>query len=169
MKALTYNLLNQTSLSNIVQKLRVLLNDKSNKLEVVIRNRQDSATHAQFKAIFGAWFRYMQDTHNRSIEYFHQYFKLKFLVKIYEADPIGQSQELWAENIILWMEKGETEKALETRNKISLSWATKEQMCRYMSDIEIYFIEIGQPLPPIESVEQRKTYEQFKRRLGLRI
>lgn len=160
-------LLNQDSLGKFITLCRAELAKGNIKKEMVLRNRTESATLAQFKAIFGAWFKYLQDSKNQGKDYFHQFFKLKFLVKIYENEPIGKFQEMWAENIILWMERGDVDKALQARNRISLAWATKEQMCMYMRDIEIYWIEKDEPLPLIERKEYRKSYENFCKRLGI--
>jgi hypothetical protein len=160
-------LLDQNNLSKFVTWCHAELDKGNNKKEMVLRNRQESATLAQFKAIFGAWFKYLQDHHNQGKDHFHKKFKTKFLVRIYENEPTGKFQEMWAENIILWTERGNIDKALQARDRISLSWATKEQMCMYMRDIEIYWIEKGEPLPVIEKSEHRKSYEGFCRRLGI--
>jgi len=168
MKQISKSLLDDESIVGFVHLCQKSLENKKNKLEMVLRNRTESATHAQFKAIFGAWFDYLQDNERRSIDIIHREMKLKFLVRIYENEPVGNLQNMWAENIILWMERGAVEKALEARNRISLSWATKEQMCHYMYCIEMYYIEIDRPLPVIESKEKRKTYENFKKRMGLK-
>jgi hypothetical protein len=160
-------LLDNDNIGIFVTWCRAELAKGNTKKEMVLRNRTESATLAQFKAIFGAWFKYLQDEKNQSKDYFHKKFKIKFLVKIYENDPIGEYQEMWAENIILWTERGNIDKALEARDRISLAWATKEQMCMYMRDIEIYWIEKGEPLPIIEKPEYRKSYENYCKRLGI--
>lgn len=165
MKQIKYNLINMQILGNIVTKLRVLLSSGED-VEVVIQNRKDSATLAQFKAIFGAWFTYLQDTTGRSKNYWHNGFKVKFLVDIYASEPYGNMQEIWADNIIMKTNSGDTEGAHNTARMISLSWASKEQFCQYMNDIEVYFIGKGEPLPIIEKKEYRKTYESMKRRIG---
>jgi len=166
MKSIT--LIDKSSIERFASLCQNILDSGKKNQEMVLKATTESATLAQFKAIFGAWFKYLQDSGARSKEYYHKKYKLMFLVKIYDSEPNGLFQNLWSENVTLWTERGDSYMAARALNRISLSWATREQMCAYMRDIEIYHIEIGEPLPPIENEEYRKSYLNFCKRLGLK-
>lgn len=173
MKAQVIQLNNNNSLSHILNACRTVLNAfvtaKKQRIEVEIRNAKESKTHQQLKAIFGAWFTWLQNTNkdNNSKDYYHQKYKLMFLKRIYESNPANDLQQNWADAVDLNIRVGNMERAVERTKSISLSWATKDQMTEYMRDIEVYHISTGNPLPIIADESARKAYARELNRLGI--
>ena len=112
-------------------------------LEVVIRSRRQSKTLAQLGALFGLWFEEIQDQTGEDKKTLHKNLKDWFLARIYVTDPVGPDQEQWVDLLVLYQQKGETEKLQRHAARISLKWASIEQMRVYLDDVQAFYANTG--------------------------
>lgn len=122
------------------------------------KKEKDSKTLQQLRALFGTWYDYLSDTLGETKDDLHKFHKFGFnceggwLVKIYGENPQGVNQEMWAE---LASEYIEFDDLFQSHLKrISLSWATVDQMREYMTRIEHYYMNAGYPLPVLEKFKR---------------
>lgn len=139
-------------------------------LEVVVRDCQQSKTMQQLGALFGVWVKCVEETTGYSQDEIHAGWKRKFLIPIYRREPLNLAQETWLDSCeylaLIGAEKNDFDECNARLAKVSLSWATKEQMSEYMQEIENYYISSDghDPLPVPD--KYRKSYEQQKARLA---
>jgi len=117
------------------------------KTEVVIRPAKTGKTLSQLGALFGLWIAYLSNELGEDEDYLHRMLKAKFLARIYITNPIGSLQEMWVERLADVQQSGDQEKLMKHAKRISLSWATKEQMNMYMTAVQNYYASNGYPLP----------------------
>jgi hypothetical protein len=132
--------------------------DLDGSVEVIIRNARTSKTLAQLGGMFGGWISYLSDTLGESQDSLHRALKRKFLARIYVTDPQTDAQEQWVELLAYYQERGDTLKFENHVSRISLSWATIEQMNKYMNAIEQHYIAEGIPLPILDKF--RRYYDR---------
>ena len=119
-------------------------------VEAIFRNARVSKTMEQLGGLFGNWIKYLSNELGDDEDYLHKMLKAKFLARIYISEPSGDLQEMWVERLADIQEKGDNEALLKHAKRISLSWATIEQMKAYMDAVNNYYASNGYPLPPME-------------------
>lgn len=115
--------------------------------EVVIRRHWEPKTLRQLRTVFGLWMRYLEDKTGYTMAELHRMHKRQFLEPIYRMEPANENQEDWLEAMWQCVNDQDLDRLEVVRRKISLKWATNDQMNRYMNDIERYYISTGIYLP----------------------
>ena len=154
-----FNLINGDVVNNCIEHIKTLPVDGT--LQVEIKHLARAKTLAQLGGLFGAWIKYLSNKLGESEDYLHRMLKAKFLARIYVTDPQGPDQEQWVELLCIYQTNGETEKLNRHAKRISLSWATIDQMREYMNAIEHHYMANGMPLPILDKF--RKCYEKPKK------
>lgn len=124
------------------------------KMEVVVRNAQESKTASQLGGLFGAWVTSLSKDYGHSEDKVHQWLKAKFLARIYVTDnaetSVNDLQAQWVELMAVYQMAGKHDTLERHAKRISLKWANMKQLKRFMTAIEEHFIDIGQPLEPLD-------------------
>jgi len=145
MAAKTFRMVHNEAKEHCIHFINDLLADGSK--EVVVRDAHTTKTLQQLGTLFGLWTTYITDQTGYTKDELHKEWKASFLRGIYIAEPIGDMQEMWVENLYALQEKQEWKKLHIHAKRISLSWATIKQMKQYMNEIQAYYIQHGYPLP----------------------
>jgi len=124
--------------------------------EVIVRKIAIAKTMAQLGGLFGCWIKYLAEN-GESEEYLHRMLKARFLARIYITEPQTALQEQWVELLAIYQESGQQDKLERHAKRISLSWATLDQMKKYMNAVEVHYQAIGEPLPILDKF--RKYYK----------
>lgn len=130
-----------------------------------IKKYKEAKTLQQLRALFGTWYDYLSDTLGETKDELHQFHKIGvgmdggWLVKIYQENPQNQMQEMWNESIDITADQFDNFnqyviECLKRVSRISLSWATIDQMREYMKRIEHYYLSAGYPLPVLEKFKR---------------
>jgi hypothetical protein len=165
-KARVYKLSHNEALKNCMTDIRECgLNAE---YEVIVRPIKSQKTLAMLGAIFGVWMEYLEQQTGHTQDYYHRFWKSKFLSKIYAADHTDDEAksyikeiDQWVELLLIYQETDLTEKFTEHSKRISLSWANLSQTKRYMNMIDAYYIDAEMPLPVPDKFH--KYYEQVKK------
>jgi hypothetical protein len=147
-KSATFRLAHEAALKNCLNVIAQAPLDGS--IEVVIRPAGQGKTMAQLGGLFASWVKYIADEAGESEDYIHRMLKARFLARIYAEDQQNALQEQWVELLAHYQETGQQEKLYKHAKRISLSWATKSQMSRYMEAIEHHYQAEGLPLPILD-------------------
>lgn len=165
----------KAGMQRILKTLDELAPNKS--YEVVIRADRESKTLRQLGALFGVWTKHLaENLPDQTIDWLkkhagedidqaiHRYMKAKFLAGVYAENPKGYIQEMWVDRLDtlgeLVRSEGEeasTESVAKLKRhakELSLSWASVDQMRRYMSLIDQYWHNEGYPLPELEKFKK---------------
>lgn len=141
---------------------------------VDIKPYKEAKTLQQLRALFGTWYNYLSETLGYTKDELHTMHKTGqggngdggWLIEVYAENPHGDSQFMWLE--IFARFHNDTEKYGEQvvcnspefinhMKRISLSWATIDQMREYMNRIEHYYMSAGYPLPILEKFQRAYT------------
>lgn len=145
MTSKTFRIVHDEAKNNCIHFIKAIQAGDSK--EVIIRDTKQSKTLEQLGVLFGLWAREISERTGYTKDKLHKEWKSSFLRGIYIAEPMGDMQEMWVENLYALQEKQEWEKLHKHARRISLSWATIKQMKEYMGDIQAYYISNGFPLP----------------------
>lgn len=132
-----------------------------------IKKYKEAKTRQQLRALFGTWYDYLSETFGETKDDLHDFHKCGrfgeggWLVEIYLMNPEGNIQNMWVElhNEYLGFYDDErlsklTDDYKDHIARISLSWATIDQMREYMKRIEHYYLNAGYPLPVLEKFKR---------------
>ncbi len=136
---------------------------------VDIKKYKEAKTMQQLRALFGTWYSYLSETLGETKDDLHRVHKFGrhgeggWLLKIYTENPQNDMQKMWVENRDNLIEKFNNDnqkwinKLFEHEKRLSLSWATIDQMREYMNLIEHYYMNAGYPLPILEKFKRWYT------------
>lgn len=130
------------------------------RFEVVIRTPKQSKTLEQLGALFGVWINYLSKQTGYEKNHLHRLCKAKCLARIYIMDPQTNEQEQWVELLAHYQQVQQQDNLIKHAKRISLSWATLDQMSKYMNDVEHYWLEEGYQLPLPD-----KLHSAYKKRV----
>ncbi len=154
MKSKTYKLSHEQARENCIEFISGLELDGSK--EVIIRQVKSTKTLEQLGGIFGVWIAYISDKTGESQHEIHKRLKDYFLARIYVTEPIGPIQEQWVELLANYQETGQQAKLIRHAERISLKWATLNQVSEYMEAIQNHYIYVGMPLPMLDKFRKYK-------------
>ena len=137
---------------------------------VDIKKHKEAKTLQQLGGLFGIWYDYLSDTLGETKDDLHRMHKLGnqhneggWLLEIYRNDPVNDAQVIFMNGVYLFEEEIRDryndhmmEAYIDHIERISLSWATIDQMREYMKRIEHYYMSAGYPLPILE--QYRRAY-----------
>jgi len=149
-----YVLSHSGSLQRAITDIRS--HDLNGTYEVILRKIAVAKTLAQLGGLFGCWIKHLAEQ-GESEDYLHRMLKAKFLARIYVTSPQTPLQEQWVELLAIYQETRQHDKLEQHAKRISLSWATLNQMKAYMNAIESHYQSIGEPLPILDKF--RKYYK----------
>lgn len=115
-------------------------------MTLIVVKAKGSKSLRQLRGLFGVWFDYLSEKTGYTVGEIHASMKYRFLGDIYLKDPQNNEQLNWAELMV----SCESSKSKAVRNRISLSWATLQQMLDYMEKVAHYAINKGYPLPEMD-------------------
>lgn len=128
------------------------------------KKHKEAKTLQQLRGLFGTWYDYLSDTLGETKDDLHRFHKIGrhgeggWLVEIYTQEPKNEMQEMWVELFNRLAANAFTHDGVERLTthlmRISLSWATIDQMREYMNRIEHYYMNAGYPLPILEKFKR---------------
>jgi len=110
---------------------------------VEIKPLQKAKTIAQLGTLFGLWGDQLLFDYGLAKDEFHIQMKAKFLAPIYAREPWGDMQEWWVEDLIDLQERGQHRRLDKHMDRLSLRWASVNQMSEYMRQVEAHWIGLG--------------------------
>lgn len=160
MKPVRFVLVHDSVKANALQLISQLVAD--GQYEVVIQPIKQDKTLRQLGGLFGVWLPAIEDATGKDRAEIKQDFKREFLEPIYQADyededkPEVAEQGQWVELANLLQEGGELKHLRYHRERVSLRWATKEQMTRFMTAVKNFSMSRGIPLPELSRFKRRR-------------
>jgi hypothetical protein len=157
MKSQTIKLHSQKQI-DYANKLMTQSLDEDDLWCVEIKKHKEAKTLQQLRGLFGTWYDYLSDTLGETKDDLHDFHKCGrfgeggWLADIYITNPQGVSQQMWVELVSEYAEFDDMSK--DHMARISLSWATIDQMREYMNRIEHYYMNAGYPLPILEKYQR---------------
>jgi len=148
MKARKFTLVSRDAMCRCVDY--IARQEQDGKIEVIIRNAQESKSLHQLGALFAVYVKYIANEINQDgdEDYVHRMLKARFLARIYVENPATPEQENWIELLAVYQMNNEQEKLLKHAKRISLKWANLQQTKDYMDAIAAHYQNEGHPLPP---------------------
>jgi len=125
--------------------------EKEYPLILKVMNFKESKTLQQLGVTFGIWIKEISHAKGIGEDLVHAELKQEFLARIYVTDsenPPNESQAMWVELLYNYQIAGDMGKLERHAKRISLSWATVDQMSRYMSAIQNSYTDKGIYLTP---------------------
>lgn len=152
-----YKLTHKVALQNCITEIREA--ELDGMTEVVVRPVKKDKTRAQLGGIFGAWITHIAEERCESEDFIHKELKAKFLARIYFTNPECLEQENWVDHCVLLQELRRLDELKAYAERISLSWASLQQVSKYMKAIEQHYQAEGMPLPVLDKF--RNTYSRW--------
>ncbi len=157
-KSSIYQLTHKLAVKNCITHIREC--DFDDLHEVIIRPIKQKKTLAQLGGVFGIWSEYLSNEIGESVDYIHRFWKSKFLSRIYVADHLDDESksypseiDSWVELLHIYQEAKLNDQLIMHAKRISLKWATLDQMKRYMNAIESFYQNEDMPLPIIDKLK----------------
>jgi len=131
--------------------------------EVVVQPIKKNKTAAQLGGYWGPWLSAVSEATGEDKDALARDLKIKFLMPIYFADhiddekPVDPLQAQWVELAGFLQGMGQQDKLKIHLDRISLSWASLDQMSRFMNDVDAHYANRGIALPFLDKF--RRSYE----------
>lgn len=134
---------------------------------VDFKKNKEAKTMQQLRGLFGTWYDYLSETLGETKDELHSFHKIGdgsdggWLLDIYRENEANNAQKIFMTAVVMFeRELNESwsdfvmESYVDHLKRISLSWATIDQMREYMTRIEHYYMNAGYPLPILEKYKR---------------